>query len=138
MPHIQAWARVPSCPPTALPSIPAGEGHFLACAWVLNTDLWGLEMVSVIWLTVDKAISHWNNVSSACCQHRFHGNGQFLSRQESVSVCVSVQGAGAWGVQPAQPFPSHPKAQGFQPLWSFVPCWLLNGKMVAGGNIPPG
>lgn len=65
VPHTQAWARVPSCPRAVLPSIPAGEGHFLASAWMLNTDLWGLEIVPVIWLPIHKAISHWNNVSSA-------------------------------------------------------------------------
>lgn len=65
VPQVQAWARVPSCPRAVLPSIAAGEGHFLASAWMLNTDLWGLEIVPVIWLPVHKAISHWNNVSSA-------------------------------------------------------------------------
>lgn len=66
-----------------------------------------------------------------------------------VFVCVH----GSWGTGWAreQPSPSHspdlskpshqlchPKAEGLQSLWSFVPCWLLNGKMMAGGNISQG
>lgn len=32
---------------------------------MLGTDLWGLGIVSRIWLAVRNAISHWSNVSSA-------------------------------------------------------------------------
>lgn len=60
-PLIQAWARVPRCPPPALPV----KDTFWQLPGMLGTDLWGLGIVSGIWLAVHNAISHWSNVSSA-------------------------------------------------------------------------
>lgn len=57
VPHIRAWVRILSCPHPALEAFLQVKDAFWHLPGMVGADLWGLRIVSGIWLAVPNAIS---------------------------------------------------------------------------------